>query len=125
MFNGAELAAVVNEAALIATMSNKEFVEQEDLEEARDKVRWGRAKKSAAVDERDRKLTAYHEAGHAIVQALEKHADPVHKVSIIPRGLSLGSTQTLPVEDRLNYTRDEIFALIRHAMKTKTMLKIC
>ncbi|MCH8149541.1 MAG: ATP-dependent zinc metalloprotease FtsH, partial [Planctomycetes bacterium] len=85
MFSGAELEALVNEAALIATMVNKEFVEQEDLEEARDKVRWGRAKKSAAVDERDRKITAYHEAGHAFVQALDKDADPVHKVSIIPR----------------------------------------
>ena len=76
MFSGGELSAMVNEAAIVATMNNKEFVDQEDLEEARDKVRWGRAKKSAVVDERDRRITAYHEAGHALIQSLEKDADP-------------------------------------------------
>ena len=113
MFNGAELAALVNEAALLATMENKEFVEQEDLEEARDKVRWGRAKKSAVIDQQDRKLTAYHEAGHALVQALEKHADPVHKVSIIPRGPTGGATFSLPERDRLVYTKSYLTALLR------------
>ena len=113
MFSGAELAAVVNEAALLATMSNKEFVEQEDLEEARDKVRWGRAKKSAAIDERDRKLTAFHEAGHALVQALEKHADPLHKVSIIPRGPMGGATFSLPERDRLVYAKSYLMAMLR------------
>jgi cell division protease FtsH len=113
MFSGAELAAVVNEAALIATMHNKEFVEQEDLEEARDKVRWGRAKKSASVDERDRKLTAHHEAGHALVQALEKHADPLHKVSIIPRGPAAGATFSLPERDRTVYTRSYLTSILR------------
>ena len=96
MFSGAELAAIVNESALLATMTNKEYVEQEDIEEARDKIRWGRAKKSAVVDERDRKLTAYHEAGHALIQALEKEADPLHKVSIIPRGPTGGATYVPP-----------------------------
>ena len=116
MFSGAELAAMVNEAALIATMHNKEFVEQEDLEEARDKVRWGRAKKNAAVDERDRKVTAYHEAGHALVQALEKEADPVHKVSIIPRGPAGGATFSLPERDRMVYTKSFLLATMRVAL---------
>jgi cell division protease FtsH len=113
MFSGAELAAVVNEAALIATMEGKDFVEQEDLEEARDKVRWGRAKKSASIDERDRKISAYHEAGHAVVQALEKHADPLHKVSIIPRGQAGGATFSLPERDRMVYTKNYLVATMR------------
>ena len=113
LFSGAELAALVNEAALIATMHNKEFVEQEDLEEARDKVRWGRAKKSAVVDEHDRKLTAYHEAGHAYIQALEKDADPVHKVSIIPRGPAGGATFSLPERDRIVYSKGYLLATMR------------
>ncbi len=113
MFSGAELAALVNEAALIGTLSNKEFVEQEDLEEARDKIRWGRAKKSRSVDERDRKITAYHEAGHALIQALEKDADPLHKVSIIPRGPAGGATFSLPERDRIVYTKGYLLATIR------------
>ncbi|MGB0716210.1 MAG: ATP-dependent zinc metalloprotease FtsH [Phycisphaerae bacterium] len=113
MFSGAELAALVNEAALIATLNNKEFVEQEDLEEARDKVRWGRAKKNAAVDEQDRKLTAYHEAGHALIQALEKDSDPLHKVSIIPRGPAGGATFSLPEKDRLVYSKKYLLATMR------------
>jgi cell division protease FtsH len=113
MFSGAELAAIVNEAALIATMRNKEFVEQEDLEEARDKIRWGRAKKSAVIDEHDRKVTAYHEAGHALVQALEKDADPIHKVSIIPRGPAGGATFSLPERDRMVYSKRYLLAMMR------------
>ncbi len=113
MFSGAELAAIVNEAALIATMRNKEFVEQEDLEEARDKIRWGRAKKSAVVDEQDRKVTAFHEAGHALIQALEKDADPIHKVSIIPRGPAGGATFSLPERDRMVYSKHYLLAMMR------------
>ncbi len=113
MFSGAELAAMVNESAIVATMGNKEFVEQEDLEEARDKIRWGRAKKSAHVDERDRRITAYHEAGHALIQALEKDADPLHKVSIIPRGPTAGATFSLPERDRTVYTRNYLLATVR------------
>ncbi len=113
MFSGAELAALVNEAALIATMAAKDFVEQEDLEEARDKVRWGRAKKSAYVDERDRKVTAYHEAGHALIQALEKDGDPLHKVSIIPRGPAGGATFSLPERDRMVYTKTYLLSMMR------------
>ena len=113
MFSGAELAALVNEAALIATMYNKEFVEQEDLEEARDKTRWGRAKKSRVVDERDRRITAYHEAGHALIQALEDDADPLHKVCIIPRGPAGGATFSLPERDRMVYSRRFLLATMR------------
>lgn len=113
MFSGAELAALVNEAALLATLHNKQYVEQEDLEEARDKIRWGRAKKSAVVDERDRKITAYHEAGHALLQALEKEADPLHKVSIIPRGPAGGATFSLPERDRMVYTKKYLVATMR------------
>ncbi|MEM6315854.1 MAG: ATP-dependent zinc metalloprotease FtsH, partial [Planctomycetota bacterium] len=83
-FSGADLAAIINESALGATLAGKDFVEQEDMEEARDKVRFGRAKKSRVMDEKDKLATAYHEAGHAVVQVLEKHADPLHKVTIIP-----------------------------------------
>jgi len=113
MFSGADLAALVNEAAIIATLANKEFVEQDDLEEARDKVVWGRARKSRALDERERKITAYHEAGHAIVQALEPEADPLHKVSIIPRGPAAGVTFSLPERDRNVHTKGYLLAMLR------------
>jgi cell division protease FtsH len=113
MFSGAELEALVNESALIATMNAKEYIDQDDLEEARDKVRWGRARKSRAVDERDKKITAYHEAGHAVIQALEKDADPLHKVSIIPRGPMGGATFSLPDRDRMVYTKNYLLATMR------------
>ena len=105
MYSGADLEAIINEAAISATMNNKDFVEMEDLEEARDKVRWGRKSRSRAVDQADRKLTAYHEAGHTLVQSLLKDADPLHKVSIIPRGPMGGATFSLPEKDRTHYTK--------------------
>ena len=113
MFSGADLAALVNEAAIIATLEDKDAVEQDDLEEARDKVRWGRSKKSRKVDDWDRKTTAYHEAGHALIQALEKEADPVHKVSIIPRGPYGGATFSLPEKDRMVLTKGHLMATLR------------
>ncbi len=113
MFSGADLAAVINEAAIIATMANKDSVEMEDLEEARDKVRWGRAKKSRQVDEKERATTAYHEAGHAVVQSLVPEADPIHKVSIIPRGPYGGATFSLPEKDRTLYTKKYCLAMLR------------
>jgi cell division protease FtsH len=116
MFSGADLEALVNEAAIAATMSNKDFVEQEDLEEARDKVRWGRARKSRVIDEHEKEMTAYHEAGHALVQFLLPEADPLHKVSIIPRGVMGGATFSLPEKDRYMYTRGYCNALIRVSM---------
>jgi len=105
MFSGADLAAIINESALIATMADKESVEMSDLEEARDKVRWGRAKRSRVIDETDKKLAAYHEAGHAFIQASLDEADPLHKVSIIPRGPMGGATFALPEKDRNYYTK--------------------
>ncbi|HUT58318.1 MAG TPA: ATP-dependent zinc metalloprotease FtsH [Phycisphaerae bacterium] len=113
MFSGADLEALVNEAAIDATMSEKDFIEQADLEEARDKVRWGRARKSRVIDEREKEITAYHEAGHALVQLLTPDADPLHKVSIIPRGPMGGATYSLPEKDRYLYTRRYCKALLR------------
>ena len=112
-FSGADLAAIINEAALGATLAGKDYIEQEDMEEARDKVRFGRAKKSRVMDEKDKLATAYHEAGHAVVQALEKHADPLHKVTIIPRGPFGGATMSLPEKDRTNYSKKWCIATIR------------
>jgi len=116
MFSGADLEALVNEAAIQATMENKEYIEQTDLEEARDKVRWGRARKSRVIDEREKEMTAYHEAGHAAVQMLTPEADPLHKVSIIPRGQAGGATFSLPEKDRYLYTRKWCEAFIRVAI---------
>jgi cell division protease FtsH len=104
-FSGADLAAIINESALGATLAGKEYIEMEDLEEARDKVRWGRARKSRVIDEREKTATAYHEAGHAVVQWLTKDADPIHKVTIIPRGNYGGATMSLPERDRTNYSK--------------------
>lgn len=104
-FSGADLAAIINESALGATLAGKEYIEQDDLEEARDKVRWGRARKSRVIDEKEKLATAYHEAGHAVVQWLEKDADPIHKVTVIPRGNYGGATMALPEKDRMNYSR--------------------
>jgi cell division protease FtsH len=103
MFSGAELAAIINEAAISATLVDKDFVEQEDLEEARDKIRYGRSRKSRVVEEKERIATAFHEAGHAVLQKLIPDADPLHKVTIIPRGQAMGATFSLPEKDRYGY----------------------
>jgi len=113
MFSGADLAAIINEAALEATMADKDYVEMADLEEARDKVRWGRARKSRVMDLKEREITAYHEAGHTLVQSLLKDADPLHKVSIIPRGPMGGATFSLPEKDRTLYTKSYCMALLK------------
>jgi len=113
MFSGADLAAIINEAALAATMANKDYVETADLEEARDKVRWGRARKSRVIDDKEREVTAYHEAGHTLVQSLLKDADPLHKVSIIPRGPMGGATFALPEKDRTIFTKRYCMALLQ------------
>jgi len=113
MFSGADLAAIINEAALAATMANKESIEMADLEEARDKVRWGRARKSRVMDQKEREITAYHEAGHTFVQSVLEDADPLHKVSIIPRGPMGGATFALPEKDRTIFTRRYCMALLQ------------
>lgn len=113
MFSGAELEALMNEAALIATILNKEAIEQEDLEEARDKVRFGRQKKSRVLIEEDKRLTAYHEAGHVMVaEALPDLVEPVHKVTIIPRGMALGATMQLPERDKYHHRRNELKGML-------------
>ncbi len=113
MFSGADLAAIINEAAIIATMAEKEFVETIDLEEARDKVRFGRANKSRKIEEQERIATAYHEAGHALLQVILPDADPLHKVTIIPRGQAMGATFALPEKDRYGYSRKYLTATMR------------
>jgi cell division protease FtsH len=112
-FSGADLAAIINEAALSATLAEKEFIDQSELEEARDKVRFGRARKSRVIDEKEKLATAYHEAGHAIVQYLTGDADPIHKVTIIPRGNYGGATMSLPEKDRQNYGRKWCIATMK------------
>ena len=113
MFSGADLAAIINESAIAATMQNKDFIEHEDLEEARDKVKFGRSRRSRMRDREENRATAYHEAGHAVLQALLEDADPLHKVTIIPRGQSLGATFSLPEKDRLGYSRRWLLATLR------------
>ena len=111
-FSGADLANLVNEAALLAARGGAEQVSTGDLEEARDKVRWGRERRSRILDEKERELTAFHEAGHAVVMALQDHAEPLHKVTIIPRGQSLGSTMQLPEKDRYTESRNKLLAML-------------
>jgi len=113
VFSGADLEAIINEAALAATVAEKEYIEMVDLEEARDKVRWGRARRSRVIDEKEKIATAFHESGHALVQSLLEDADPLHKVSIIPRANMGGATFSLPEKDRTMYTKKYCLAMIR------------
>src|SRR5213596_703093 len=104
-FSGADLANLVNEAALNAAGMNQKTVTHEDFESAKDKVLMGVARKSLIISEHEKRVTAYHEAGHAMVATMVEGADPLHKVTIIPRGMALGVTQQLPVDDRYTYPR--------------------
>ncbi len=104
-FSGADLANLLNEAALLAVRKKLDAVDMATLEEARDKVLWGRERKSAGYSQKERETTAWHEAGHALLQLLVKNADPLHKVTIIPRGRALGATMSLPEKDVLNRTK--------------------
>ncbi len=112
-FSGADLAAIINEAAIAATMADKDFIEQTDFEEARDKVKFGRARKSRKMDAAENLATAYHEAGHAVAQVLSADADPLHKVTIIPRGNYGGATFSLPEKDRWGYGQKWLRATMR------------
>ena len=107
-FSGADLANLANEAALFAARANKTHVEMEDFENAKDKIMMGAERKSMVMSEEDKKLTAYHESGHAIVGRLVPSHDPVHKVTIIPRGRALGVTMFLPEEDRTSYSKERL-----------------
>jgi cell division protease FtsH len=104
-FSGAELANLVNEAALMAARGNKRLVSMEDFEKARDKIMMGAERKSMVMSEKEKENTAYHEAGHAIIGCVVPEHDPVHKVTIIPRGRALGVTQYLPEEDKYSYSK--------------------
>jgi len=105
-FSGADLANLVNEAALNAARYGKKAVMMEDFEGAKDKVLMGTERKSLIISEEEKKVTAYHEAGHALVATMLPDTDPLHKVTIIPRGMALGVTQQLPIDDRHNYSRE-------------------
>jgi cell division protease FtsH len=107
-FTGADLANALNEAALLAARRNKSKIQQEDLEEALDRVMAGPQRKSRVMDSKEREVIAYHEAGHAVVGELLEYSDPVHKVTILPRGMSLGSTWQLPEADKYLVSREEL-----------------
>ena len=115
-FVGADLQNLVNEAALLAARRDAPRVHMEDFERAKDKVLLGAERRSMIMSDEDKRISAYHEAGHALVATLTEDSDPVHKVTIVPRGMALGVTQTLPVEDRYNLTAKQMIAMIRHAM---------
>ena len=115
-YSGAELANLLNEAALMAARANKFEIQMSDLEEARDKVRWGSERRSMALSEEEKRITAWHESGHAILNILLPHTDPLHKVTIIPRGQALGVTMSLPEEDVRNRTRNQMLSMITMAM---------
>lgn len=107
-FSGADLANLVNEAALFAARSNKRLVEMDDFERAKDKIMMGAERKNMVMPEEERRNTAYHESGHAVVAYLLDKTDPVHKVTIIPRGRALGLTMQLPTEDRYSMDRAQL-----------------
>jgi cell division protease FtsH len=109
-YSGAELANVINEAALLAARRGLKGITLHELEEARDKVRWGKERRSLALSEKEKTNTAYHEAGHALLLELLPHTEPLHKVTIIPRGPSLGSTMWLPEEDKYTNRKNELLA---------------
>ncbi len=111
-FTGADLENLVNEAALVAARVNREFVTMEDFEHAKDKVLMGTERKSLILSDRERTNTAYHEAGHTLVARLLPGTDPIHKVTIIPRGRALGVTQQLPLDERHTYPKDYLMATL-------------
>ena len=115
-FSGADLANLVNESALLAAKKNKRVVTMQEFEEAKDKVMMGSERRSMVMTEEEKKLTAYHEGGHAIVALNEKASDPIHKATIIPRGRALGMVMRLPEKDQLSVTREKMYSDIAVAM---------
>ncbi len=116
-FSGADLANLLNEAALLSARSNKDVVEMSDLEEARDKVRWGRERRSRVLDEKERRITAIHESGHALVMKRVAESEPLHKITIIPRGTAyLGATMQLPEKDRYTQGRVKLTGMLAALM---------
>ena len=121
---GAELANMVNEAALLAARKNKQVVDMYDFEEAKDKVMMGIERKSMIISEEEKKITAYHEIGHVLVAKKIPESDPVHKVTIIPRGRALGVTTYLPVDEKHTYSKDYLEATITYALGGRAAEKI-
>ncbi len=119
-FSGADLANLVNEAALWAARQNRKFVTHADFEMSKDKVLMGVERKSMILSDEEKKNTAYHEAGHALVAAMTPGADPVHKVTISPRGMALGLTMQLPVDDKHSYTKEHLEAMLAVLMGGRT-----
>ncbi len=115
-FSGADLANLVNEAALLAARNEQELITANNFEQARDKILMGPERKSMFISDEQKKLTAYHEAGHVLVSLYTKGSDPIHKVTIIPRGRSLGLTAYLPLEDRYTHNREYLLAMITYAL---------
>src|ERR1022692_865248 len=115
-FSGADLENLVNEAALLAARADKSQLDMGDFEMAKDKVLMGPERRSMIISDNDKRITAYHEAGHALVGKMMKVSDPIHKVTIIPRGRALGLTQMLPAEDRLSLSKDQANDQIAVAM---------
>ncbi len=121
---GADLANLVNESALLAARKNKKKVAMEDFEEAKDKVMMGMERKSLIISEEEKKLTAYHEIGHVLVARMIPEADPVHKVTIIPRGRALGVTTYLPVDEKHTYSKEYLEAMITYALGGRAAEKL-
>jgi cell division protease FtsH len=114
-FSGADLANLVNEAALLSARKGRNNVSMVEFEEAKDKVMMGSERRSMVMTEEERKLTAYHEAGHAVVAAYSPASDPIHKATIIPRGRALGMVMRLPEGDRVSMAKDKLYADLRVA----------
>jgi cell division protease FtsH len=123
-FSGADLENLVNEAALLAARKSKDTVDNEDFEEARDKILMGAERRSMIITDSERRTTAFHEAGHTLTARLTPGTDPVHKVTIIPRGRTIGITQQLPIEDRLTVTRGFVMAQIAILMSGRVAEEI-
>jgi cell division protease FtsH len=122
--SGADIANLVNEAALLAARKAKTAVDMDDFEEAKDKVMMGAARKSLVISEKEKKLTAYHESGHALLGKLVPNADPVHKVTIVPRGMALGVTHFLPTDEKHTYPRDYLEARLIFMMGGRVAEKL-
>ncbi len=119
-FTGAELANLVNESALMAARKGKSAIQLDDIEDARDKILMGAERKGLVISEQERKVTAYHEAGHAIIAKLLTNADPIHKITIIPRGRAMGVTQQVPLDDRHSYSREYLMNRIKILLGGRT-----
>lgn len=123
-FTGAELANLMNEAALMAARKEKDLIDLSDIEEAKDKIMMGAERKGMVVNDMEKQVTAYHEAGHAIVAKLLPEADPVHKITIIPRGRAMGVTQQVPLDDRHSYSREYLLNRIKILLGGRTAEEI-